>query len=242
MKAGKIVLLSGGLDSATVLASAVLDDHPCVCLSFYYGQRHHYEMAAAKWIAEYYGVTHEFVKLTIPAWHTEGASSLTFSGMDVPTGCEEIGQSVPNTFVPGRNLVFLSIAVATAGVYGATDILIGANAIDYSGYPDCRPSFLNAFGLAAGLALDTATLKVCFPLLSFSKADIVRKGIELEVPYHLTWSCYNPVDSADANIPILACGDCDSCRLRLKGFKEAGERDPLAYVQTDYVQAMDCSS
>jgi 7-cyano-7-deazaguanine synthase len=222
-----IVLLSGGLDSSTALAIAVEQGYSPYALSFRYGQRHERELAAAQAVGRHFGcVEHKVIDLDLRAF---GGSALTDDAIDVPLDRDEttLAQGVPVTYVPARNLIFLSIATAYAEVTAADDLFLGINAIDYSGYPDCRPEFLDAFAEAARLATkagteDGRTLRFHAPLIALSKADIVREGTRLGVPWELTWSCYTGGEQA--------CGRCDSCQLRLKGFAEAGLSDPLPYV------------
>lgn len=224
-----VVLLSGGLDSATTLAIASSAGyHPCA-MSFRYGQRHAIELAAAAKIAKQFAVDkHVTVDIDLRAF---GGSALT-SDLAVPkhTSADEIGTGIPITYVPARNTIFLSFALAWAEVLGAFDIFIGVNALDYSGYPDCRPEFIAAFARMANLATkasveEKGTLRVHTPLIHLTKSQIIRRGLDLGVDYSLTHSCYDP-DPAG-----LACGNCDSCLLRLKGFAELGVADPARYVQ-----------
>lgn len=221
-----VVLLSGGMDSATVAAIARADGFDVYALSFRYGQRHAVELEAAARIATAVGVTrHLIVDADLRAI---GGSALT-SDLAVPTDRNPtaIGHDIPITYVPARNTIFLSFALGWAEVLGATDIFIGANAVDYSGYPDCRPEYLAAFERLAALAtragVEGVPLRVRAPLLSMSKADIIRRGLELGVDYALTVSCY------DASPAGEGCGRCDACLLRLRGFAEAGARDPARY-------------
>jgi len=222
-----IVLLSGGLDSATTLALAISEGYCCTCLSFDYGQRHSFELEASQRVAQSLGVeSHIIAPLDMRAI---GGSALT-DDIDVPTGRseQEIGDGIPITYVPARNLIFLSLACAYAEVGQIADLFIGVNAVDYSGYPDCRPEFVEAFELAANLATKTGSegrrFRIHTPLVKMSKADIIRTGVGLGVDYAITHSCYRPtVDGA-------ACGDCDSCRLRRRGFFEAGVPDPTVYA------------
>jgi 7-cyano-7-deazaguanine synthase len=217
-----VVLVSGGLDSATVLALAGASGARCYALSFDYGQRHRVELEAARRVAQALGaVDHRVVKLDI-GWM--GGSALTDATIAVPSGPTE---GIPVTYVPARNTVFLSIALGWAEVLDAPDIYIGANAVDYSGYPDCRPEFMQAFERLANLAtragVEGRGFHVHAPLMSMSKSDIIRTGAELGVDYSLTISCYDP-DTAG-----FACGRCDACRLRARGFIEAGVADPTRY-------------
>jgi 7-cyano-7-deazaguanine synthase len=225
-----IVLLSGGLDSSTALAIAVEQGYSPYALSFRYGQRHERELTAAQAVARHFGsVEHKVIDLDLRAF---GGSALTDDAIDLPLNRDEVtlASGIPVTYVPARNLIFLSIATAYAEVTGADDLFLGINAVDYSGYPDCRPEFLDAFATSARLATkagteDGRTLRFHAPLMAFSKAAIVREGTRLGVPWELTWSCYAGGEQA--------CGRCDSCQLRLKGFAEAGLSDPLPYVETD---------
>jgi 7-cyano-7-deazaguanine synthase len=222
-----IVLLSGGLDSSTALAITVEQGYTPYALSFRYGQRHERELAAAQAIGRHFGcVEHKIVDLDLRAF---GGSALTDDAIDLPLDRDQatLTSGVPVTYVPARNLIFLSIATAYAEVSGADDLFLGINAIDYSGYPDCRPQFLNAFAEAARLATkagteDGRTMRFHAPLIALAKAEIVRAGTRLGVPWELTWSCYAGGEQA--------CGRCDSCQLRLKGFVEAGMCDPLPYA------------
>ncbi len=221
-----VVLLSGGLDSSTALAIAIERGFTPHAISFRYGQRHSRELEAARAIAQHYGVTdHRVVEIDLRLF---GGSALTSDDITVPHGrsLDEMGQGVPVTYVPGRNLIFLSFATAFAEVIGANDTFLGINIYDYSGYPDCRPEFLEAFQTTANLATKAGTedgrsLRYHAPLIQMTKADIVREGTRLGVPWELTWSCYEGGEKA--------CGQCDSCLLRLKGFAEASLSDPLPY-------------
>jgi 7-cyano-7-deazaguanine synthase len=221
-----VVLLSGGLDSATTLAIALREGFAPYALSFDYGQRHKSELAAARRVASSLGAKeHRTAVIDLRAF---GGSSLT-DEISVPKNRPMDNQTeIPITYVPARNTIFLSYALAWSEVLGAADIFIGANAIDYSGYPDCRPEFISAFEQLANLAtkagVEGARFHVHAPLISMSKADIIRKGTELGVDFSLTHSCYDPTDEE------LACGECDSCRLRLEGFKAAGLKDPIRYA------------
>jgi len=222
-----VVLLSGGLDSATVLALAQEEGYECACLSFAYGQRQAIELARAKAQATGRGVDrHLVLRLDLDAI---GGSALT-TDTPVPKGRSqaEMGEGIPITYVPGRNTIFLSYAMAWAEVLGAADIFIGVNAVDYSGYPDCRPEYLDAFTRMANLATRAGVegetrLSIHAPLLKLSKKEIIEKGLKLGVDYRLTHSCYDPDPEG------RACGACDSCRLRLKGFAGAGCPDPIEY-------------
>jgi len=220
-----VVLLSGGLDSATTLAIARQRGFACHCLSLDYGQRHRVELAAAERVAAGLGaVAQRTLKLDLGQF---GGSALTDSGIDVPV--DGIQPGIPVTYVPARNTIMLSLALAWAEVIGAQDIFIGVNAVDYSGYPDCRPEFIRAFETMANLAtkagVEGRKLRLHAPLIELSKAEIIRQGLALGVDYALTISCY----LADAS--GRACGVCDSCRLRHAGFVEAGRADPTNYRQ-----------
>jgi 7-cyano-7-deazaguanine synthase len=222
-----IVLLSGGLDSTTVLAIAQSQGYRVYALSFDYGQSHRIELEAAARIAERARVEQRrIIKVDLRSF---GGSALT-DDIAVPKArsVEEIGAGVPSTYVPARNTVFLALALAWAEVIGAADIFIGVNALDYSGYPDCRPEFIHAFETVANLATRAGTeegvrLKIRTPLIAMSKSQIIDAGLALGVDYSLTISCYDP---SAAGTP---CGQCDACLLRLKGFAEAGRTDPLRY-------------
>jgi len=221
-----VVLLSGGLDSATVLAMAVADGFQCHAISFRYGQRHERELDAAQRIAETLGVIeHVVVDIDLASF---GGSALT-GDFEVPTHStvDEIDDGIPLTYVPARNTVFLSLGIAFAETRQASRVFIGVNALDYSGYPDCRPEFIEAFqrvaqlGTQAGIETpDGITIEA--PLIEMTKAEIITKGIELGIDYGLTTSCYDPVDEK-------ACGVCDACLLRKKGFSENGLEDPVPY-------------
>jgi 7-cyano-7-deazaguanine synthase len=221
-----IVLLSGGLDSATTLAIARSQGYETYALSFDYGQRHKRELEAAKKIAKSLRAKkHLIAKIDNQIF---GGSALT-DDVDVPKSRteKEIGTGIPVTYVPARNTIFLAHALAWAETIGAGHIFIGANAIDYSGYPDCRPEFMALFETLANIAtkagVEGARLQIHAPLIKMSKADIVRKAVDLEVDLSLTHSCYDPLPDG------RACGQCDSCRLRQKGFREAGVDDPISY-------------
>ena len=219
------------MDSAVTLAEAVCAGFRAHALSFDYGQRHSHELDCAKRVARAGGaVDHRVVKLDLSVF---GGSALT-ADVDVPKDRDEaeIGSGVPVTYVPARNTVFLSVALAWAEVLGATDLFIGVNAVDYSGYPDCRPEFLSAFEALAGKATAAGTergeaFQVHAPLMELSKRQIVQRAVELEVDLALTHTCYDPTELAGQ---VLACGHCDACLLRLKGFEEAGRVDPIGYA------------
>jgi len=218
-----VVLVSGGLDSATTLAEAAAEGHRCYAMSFRYGQRHAAELEAAAAVAADQGVAeHRFVDIDLAAF---GGSALTDPTIDVP---ESPGEGIPATYVPARNTIFLSYALAWAEVLEAGAIFAGVNAIDYAGYPDCRPEYIAAFERMANLATrrgvegDPLTLRT--PLIASTKADIIRRGSELGVDFARTVSCYQPDTAA------RACGVCDACRLRAKGFAEAGAGDATRYA------------
>lgn len=222
-----VILLSGGLDSATCLAIARQRGFECHALTFNYGQRHVVELAAADRVAAALGV----VETTLISFDLRriGGSALT-DNIEVPKGRRPGTDGVPITYVPARNTVFLSFALARAEVLGAADIFIGVNALDYSGYPDCRPEYIAAFQQMAKLATragveDGVELKIHAPLINMTKAEIIREGIKLGVDYALTHSCYDP--SGDGR----SCGACESCLLRIKGFSEAGVPDPTRYQE-----------
>lgn len=222
-----VVLLSGGLDSATVLAIAAHAGHDTYALSFSYGQRHAWELECARKVAANLGAKdHRIAQIDL---RTFGGSALT-ADIDVPKSrsLEEMSKHIPITYVPARNTIFLSFALAWTEVLGSSDIFLGVNALDYSGYPDCRPEFIEAFERLANLATKAGVegrqkLKIQTPLIALSKAEIIRKGIELGVDFSLTSSCYDPSPNGEP------CGACDSCLLRQKGFHENGLTDPLRY-------------
>jgi len=225
-KSKAVVLLSGGLDSTTVLAIAQAEGFDVYALSFAYGQRHAWELECARAVASSMGAKeHRTATIDLRAF---GGSALT-AEIAVPKGRtpEEMSGEIPITYVPARNTIFLSFALAWAEVLGSSDIFIGVNALDYSGYPDCRPEFIAAFERLANLATRAGVegrqrLKIHTPLISLTKAEIIRKGLELGVDYSLTSSCYDPSPSG------APCGRCDSCVLRQKGFRENGIEDPLS--------------
>ena len=225
-----VVLLSGGLDSTTVLAIAKAEGFDVYALSFAYGQRHSWELECARVVARAGGAKeHRTATIDLRAF---GGSALT-ADIDVPKGRtpEQMSSGIPITYVPARNTIFLSYALAWAEVLGSSDIFIGVNALDYSGYPDCRPEFIAAFERMANLATkagveDRQALKIHAPLMSLTKAEIIRKGLELGVDYSLTSSCYDPSPTGQP------CGGCDSCVLRQKGFRENGLVDPLQYRES----------
>ena len=223
-----VVLLSGGLDSTTTLAIAQAEGFDITAITFRYGQRHEVEVAAAERIAEHFKVArHVIVPIDLRQF---GGSALT-SDAPVPKDrpIEEMSTGIPITYVPARNTIFLSFALALAEVSKASDIFIGVNALDYSGYPDCRPEFIEAFERLANLATKAGVegslrLKIHTPLIQLTKAQIIQRGLQLGVDYSLTTSCYDPTPQG------LACGRCDACLLRLKGFADAGTSDPIRYV------------
>lgn len=217
-----VVLLSGGMDSATVLAIAGSEGHDCHCLTVDYGQRHRAELAAAARVARALGAAdHRVIQFDLTVF---GGSALTDNSIGVP---EEPTPGIPVTYVPARNTIFLSLALAWAEVLGARDIWFGANAVDYSGYPDCRPEYMRAFEALANLATKAAvegkSLALHTPIIQLSKADIVRRGAALGVDYAATVSCYQATEEG------LACGRCDACRIRRAGFEAAGIPDPTRY-------------
>lgn len=225
-----VVLLSGGLDSTTVLAMAKAQGFQPYAITFRYGQRHDVEIEAARLVAAQMGVAqHVVVGINLRLF---GGSALT-DDIAVPKGrsAAEMGGGIPVTYVPARNTIFLSFALAWAEVLVSEDIFIGVNALDYSGYPDCRPEYIQAFQWMANLATKAAVegrqrIKIHTPLISLTKAQIIQRGLELGIDYALTRSCYDPSPSGEA------CGQCDACQLRLKGFRESGRADPAPYQRT----------
>jgi 7-cyano-7-deazaguanine synthase len=222
-----VVLLSGGLDSTVAAAMAKEQGHEVHAVSFDYGQRHKRELESAKAVAKALGArSHSVLKVPVGE---HGGSALTDPAIAVPTGRDEkaMGGDIPVTYVPARNIVFLSLALGVAEVKDAEAIFIGANALDYSGYPDCRPEFFEAFETMARLGtkrgVEGRPVRIEVPLQRMTKADIVREGLRLHAPLALTWSCYQGGE--------VSCGVCDSCVLRLKGFREAGAVDPVAYAR-----------
>lgn len=218
-----VILVSGGLDSTTVLAMARAQGYDCYTLSFDYGQRHRAELLAAERVSRTLGdVKHKVVNLNLD---TIGGSALTDTDIEVP---EEETEGIPITYVPARNTVFLSIALGWAEVLESQDIFIGVNAVDYSGYPDCRPEYIAAFETMANLAtragVEGGKLAIHTPLMNMGKGEIIEAGLALDVDYSLTVSCYQATDYG------LACGKCDSCRLRRQGFLDAGVPDPTRYA------------
>lgn len=223
-----VVILSGGLDSTTCMGIAKDQGYELYPITFDYGQRHRIEIDNARKVSDYYGVSqrHKIIKLDF--LRDFGGSALTDEQIAVPDMTKEGAQDgeIPVTYVPGRNLLFLSIATSYAEVTGSRAIYIGVNALDYSGYPDCRPEFIHkveeVIALATKAGVEGSDIRIETPLISMSKAEIITEGTRLQVPYHLTTSCYNGKEQA--------CGVCDSCRLRLKGFAEAGLQDPVPYA------------
>jgi len=226
MKRNAVVLYSGGLDSTTCLAMAANEGFTPYAISFSYGQRHSYELEVAKANAKLLGAKeHLVVDFDL---RLMGGSALT---SDIAVPKDGVGTDIPVTYVPARNTIFLSFALGWAEVLGSFDIYIGVNALDYSGYPDCRPEYITAYETMANLATKagverTGHFRIHTPLISMTKAEIITAGIALGVDYGLTHSCYDPSPHG------LSCGQCDSCRLRLKGFREAGLPDPVSYITT----------
>jgi 7-cyano-7-deazaguanine synthase len=222
-----VVLLSGGLDSTTTLAIAQQEAYEVYALSFRYGQRHSAELAAATRIAERFGVAqHVIADIDLRVF---GGSALT-SEIDVPKDrpLDAMGEGIPITYVPARNTIFLSFALAWAEVLGASDVFLGVNALDFSGYPDCRPEYIAAYERMANLATRAGVegqqrLTIHTPLIALTKAQIIERGLALGVDYSMTLTCYDPTPAGEA------CGHCDACLLRLKGFAEAGQTDPARY-------------
>jgi 7-cyano-7-deazaguanine synthase len=223
-----VILLSGGLDSATTLAIARQEGFICHALTFRYGQRHEVEVESAIRLAKvFYVREHKILDIDLG---TLGGSALTDNNLEVPKDRESTDPAIPSTYVPARNTIFLAYALAWAEILGAFDIFIGVNAVDYSGYPDCRPVFIEAFEKLANLALAAGVekkgiFKIHSPIIQMTKGQIIKTGIGLGVDYSLTHSCYDPDKDG------RACGVCDSCRLRKKGFQEADVPDPTIYVQ-----------
>jgi 7-cyano-7-deazaguanine synthase len=223
-----VVLLSGGLDSATTLAIATAQGYLAYAISFEYGQRHAIELLRARQVAQSFGAKgHLILQVDLAAI---GGSSLT-AEIEVPKNrsADELSTGIPVTYVPARNTIFLSLALGWAETLGSSDIFIGVNALDYSGYPDCRPEFISSFERTANLGTRAGVegltpIRIHTPLIAMTKAEIINTGLKLGVDYSLTHSCYDPAPGG------LACGRCDSCLLRLKGFAEAGTPDPLAYA------------
>lgn len=222
-----VILLSGGLDSSTVLYQARKDGLDCYALSFDYQQRHRRELAAAQEVARFAGAQeHQVVSFDLRLW---GGSALTDNQIDLPSdrSLSQMGQSIPITYVPARNTIFLSFALGYAEAIGASRVYIGVNALDYSGYPDCRPDYIQAmqevFRLGTKQGLEGEPIKIVAPLIDLRKTEIIQLGNSLGVPWEKTWSCYAGGEKA--------CGVCDSCRLRLAAFEELGLKDPLPYAK-----------
>lgn len=220
-----VIILSGGLDSTTCMGIAQDAGYELYPITFDYGQRHANELKHARAVAEHYGVSDRHKIVSMGFLKEIGGSALTDESIEVPTG--EPDEEIPVTYVPGRNLLFLSMAASYAEVIGATRIYIGVNALDYSGYPDCRPEFIakveETIQLATKAGVSGEAIRIEAPIVHMTKAEIIREGLRLGVPYELTTSCYNGGEAA--------CGECDSCRLRLKGFAEAGAVDPIPYIK-----------
>ena len=228
MKKTAVILLSGGLDSTTCVAIAKDQGFDIIGLTINYGQKHIFELESAKSIARYFNIkNHSIINIDLASF---GGSSLTSTNMKVPKNRKTADiNDIPSTYVPARNTVFLSIALARAETINSFDIFIGVNALDYSGYPDCRPEFISEFEKLANLATKEGIekkgqYKIHTPLINLKKSEIIQKGMELNVDYSITSSCYDPYENGNP------CGSCDACELRLKGFKEAGEKDPLNYI------------
>ena len=227
-----VLLLSGGLDSTTLLAHAIADGFDVHAMTFRYGQRHATEIDAARRVAARFGVRdHVIVDIDL---RTFGGSALTNNAIAVPKdrAVADMDHGIPITYVPARNTIFLSFALAWAEVLEAGDIFIGVNALDYSGYPDCRPEYIAAYERMANLATrggveDTNPIHIRTPLIDLTKAQIIKRGLELGVDYSITQSCYDPDENG------AACGHCDACQLRLRGFAEAGATDPAPYHERD---------
>lgn len=223
-----VVLLSGGLDSSTTLGIADDEGYAVYALTFTYGQKHEREIESAKKLADYYDVEeHKMIEIPL---EEISKSSLLKEGEDIPDiSDEQIGEEIPSTYVPARNIILLSFALSYAESIDAETILIGANAVDYSGYPDCRPEFYDAFQEAAEKGtkrgVEGEPIEIRYPLIALTKAEIIKKAQDLDVPLKYTWSCYKGGEKA--------CGRCDSCKLRLKGFQEAGSEDPIEYENRD---------
>lgn len=221
-----VIVLSGGLDSTTCMGIAKDAGYELEPLTFYYGQRHNREIEQAKQVAAHYGVADRHRVVPVTLLSEIGGSALTDTTIEIPT---DVGESeVPATYVPARNLIFLSLATSVAEVVGAEVIYLGVSAVDYSGYPDCRPEFIASMNQTIALATKVGaagerSISIETPLIELSKAETIRQGIALDVPYELTTSCYHGEPTA--------CGECDSCRLRLKGFAEAGLVDPILYKE-----------
>lgn len=227
-----VILLSGGLDSATTLAIAKKEGFKCCTLTFSYGQRHSIELKAAKKIAKFFAARHKIIEISPAVF---AGSALTDKSIKVPLDRNLKSSTIPITYVPARNTIFLSYALAFAESIGAFDIFLGVNATDYSGYPDCRPEYIRVFEKLANLATAAAIqkkgkYKIHTPIIKMTKSQIIKTGTRLGVDYSLTHSCYNP-DKAGK-----PCGRCDSCRLRIRGFAQAGLKDPLKYLKTALIR------
>ncbi|TCW38786.1 7-cyano-7-deazaguanine synthase QueC [Laceyella sacchari] len=219
-----VIVLSGGLDSTTCMGIALAEGYELYPITFHYNQRHDKEVEHARKVAAHYGVAERHKVVDVSFLGQIGGSSLTDTAMEVPT--EGVGEGIPSTYVPARNLIFLSLATAYAEVIGAQVLYTGVTAVDYSGYPDCRPEFIKSMEETINLATKLGVtsdekLRIATPLISLTKGEIIARGLELGVPYELTTSCYQGEEEA--------CGECDSCLLRLKGFKENGVQDPIPY-------------
>lgn len=225
MNKNGVILLSGGLDSATVAAMAIKDGFKLHALTFFYSQRHDVEISFAERLVKHFGIKNH-IKISIPADIFRSALN-SKSGIDVPKNRDIEADEIPDTYVPARNIIFLSFALAYAESIQASDIFIGANAVDYSGYPDCRPEFFNAFRAMADIGtkagVEGGGFNIHTPLMKLNKGEIIRQGIELGVDYSLTHSCYDPY------LDGTSCGECDSCVLRRNGFRSAGVPDPTKY-------------
>ena len=226
-----VILLSGGLDSATTAAIALQQGFTLYALSVDYGQRHRFELSVARRVAQALGVR-EHVILSVDLAQLGGSALTDDIAVPKDRAADRMAGEIPVTYVPARNTVLLSLALAQAEVIGAADIFVGVNAVDYSGYPDCRPEYLTAFTTLANLATKAGVegrlkFNVHAPLINMTKGEIIRRGVELGVDYSLTHSCYDPNPSG------IACGRCDACRLRLQGFAEAGLKDPLEYERLE---------
>ncbi|HEX6922388.1 MAG TPA: 7-cyano-7-deazaguanine synthase QueC [Bacillales bacterium] len=219
-----VVVLSGGLDSTTCMGMAKEKGYELYPITFSYGQRHDREVEQAKKVAEFFGAQERHRIVDIGFFNQIGGSALTDDSLTVPT--DGVEDDIPATYVPARNMIFLSLASAYAEVIGAEAVVIGVSAVDYSGYPDCRPEFIESMERTVNLATKTGvtgqSIQIQAPLIDLTKKETVEEGLRLNVPYHLTTSCYQGDEKA--------CGECDSCRLRIKGFKEAGARDPVPYA------------
>ena len=227
MKRKAVILLSGGLDSTTCAAIARKKQFELYGLTINYGQKHIFEIESAKFVADYFNMKkHIVIDIDLASF---GGSSLTSKNLEVPKNRMISNNDIPTTYVPARNTVFLSISLAQAEVINSFDIFIGVNALDYSGYPDCRPEFISQFEKLANLATKEGVeskgrYKIHTPLINLTKSEIIQKGLKLNVDYGMTSSCYDPHKNGNP------CGNCDACMLRLKGFEEAGKKDPLNYI------------